>query len=55
MNASTIPGDRKQLLNNALDHLDYYLEHDDFVCGIHLTIADISLYATATTVQVLYF
>ncbi|XP_044727574.1 glutathione S-transferase 1-1-like [Chrysoperla carnea] len=51
MNASTIPGDKKQLLNNALDHLDYYLERDDFACGIYLTIADISLYATATTVQ----
>ncbi|XP_044727573.1 glutathione S-transferase 1-1-like [Chrysoperla carnea] len=47
----TIPAEKKETLQNGLKYLDYYLEHDDFTCGKALTIADISLFATATSVQ----
>lgn len=51
----TIPVEKKETLQNGLKYLDYYLEHDDFTCGKALTIADISLFATATSVQVCVF
>ena len=54
-NGSKLDPQKQKSMKSAHKHLNSFLENEEYVAGDHLTIADISMLAGATTMEVSQF
>lgn len=50
--ATSLDDSKKKPLENAINFFSMFLSEHDYAAGNHLTIADLSLLASATTMEV---